>query len=73
MNKSLKCANYKSVLRVQHPAPQDWVWISHDDGDDDDYGDDVLLNGVKDDNAGIGRKAIAALDSAKVIITHRKH
>ena len=43
------------------------------DGDDDDYGDDVLLNGVKDDNAGIGRKAIAALDSAKVIITHRKH
>ena len=43
------------------------------DNDDDDYGDDVLLNGVKDDNAGIGRKAIAALDSAKVIITHRKH
>ena len=40
MNKSLKCANYKSVLRVQHPAPQDWVWISHDDDDDDDYGDD---------------------------------
>ena len=39
VNKSLKCANYKSVLRVQHPAPQDWVWISHDDGDDDDYGD----------------------------------
>ena len=40
VNKSLKCANYKSVLRVQHPAPQDWVWISHDDGDDDDYGGD---------------------------------
>ena len=36
MTKSLKCANYKSVLRVQHPALQDWVWNDDDDDDDDD-------------------------------------
>ena len=45
MNKSLKCANYKSVLRVQHPAPQDWVWISHDDDDDDDDDPENLNDG----------------------------
>ena len=40
MTKLWKCANYKSVLRVQHPALQDWVWTSLRNGDHDDDDED---------------------------------